>query len=145
MSNNKNPSLDFLRKREKEILDEILKLDLEKRNKQLELAVVKDAMTKLTIRQTKDSAQFAPEIVIPSEYDKESRWEDRIIWVLNKRKQATIKEITVEILKQEKMSKEEFDPTYKKIQQVILRMLNDIKVIKLGTYNSKYKLNIRKG
>jgi hypothetical protein len=77
---------------------------------------------------------------IPEKYDISLFQEKKIIYAISILKEATVKELADYMHKQEKNS--DYDALYKRAQQVVIRLTKENKLIKIGDYASKYKLNM---
>lgn len=77
---------------------------------------------------------------IPLIYDKNMVLRKKIIFVINKQKQCTIKDIADAISKLEKNIK--YESVYPQVQQAVIKLLSNNKLNKIGDYNSKYELKI---
>lgn len=140
----KNPSLDFLKKREKQLKSDIQKIGIELEEKRHELSFVQQSIDGFVSHGKKKGSYIFPTIAVPAEYNKDLRWEDKIGFVLNTKEDQTLNEICKEIASLEGKPTGDTKVIYPTIQQTILRMINDNKLIKHGDYRSKYKLNIKK-
>lgn len=77
---------------------------------------------------------------IPASYTSGLKWKQKIYFVLNKLQEGTIDDITKAIIKHEPKLKEQ--KVYVTIQRTIIRLVDDALIIKIGNYNSTYKLNL---
>lgn len=78
---------------------------------------------------------------IPASWDKDMFYEQKVIYAINESGgEASVNTITEYIGKLEKRN--DLDALYRRIQQVIIKITKEHKVIKIGKYASTYKLNI---
>jgi NAD(P)H-nitrite reductase large subunit len=102
-----------------------------------EQALLKDMEKAITnIKQNKPVKK--KKLEISKEYNHDMKWESKVIYVVNKLKEPTLNEITDKLANLDNASPEKI---YLLVQQVIIRMIKANKLIKIGDYASKYKLN----
>ena len=78
---------------------------------------------------------------IPASWDKDMFYEQKVIYAINESGgEASVNAVTDYIGKLEKRN--DLDALYRRIQQVIIKLTKEYKVIKFGKYGSSYKLNI---
>lgn len=77
---------------------------------------------------------------IPKVYSMQMHQEKKVLYVLEKLKEASVKEITDYMCNLEKSF--DRDAIYRRVQQVINKMKNEDKIISSGDYASKFKINI---
>ncbi|MBI3517975.1 MAG: hypothetical protein HY062_01275 [Bacteroidetes bacterium] len=79
---------------------------------------------------------------IPTVYANNMVLRKKILFIINKNKSCTVKEIAEEIVKAE--NDKSYDSVYPMIQQAIRKLINQKHLNKIGDYNSKYELNLSK-
>lgn len=79
---------------------------------------------------------------IPTVFNENMLQEKKVIMALNELNEANVREISEWMYKREG-GKIDRDTSYKRAQQVIIKLVKENKVIKIGDYASKYKLNIK--
>jgi len=136
----------------KETLPElkIILSDLEKTKKSIlkELAEVEQDifLTKNVIRMKKGLAPLIEvgdteleNNEIPEEYSNDLFQDQKVIYTVHTLKEASVKQIAEYMHKMEHGSV--YDSVYKRAQQVVMRLTKENKLIKIGKYASKYKIN----
>ncbi len=77
---------------------------------------------------------------IPEKYDNELFQDKKVIFVIKTLQAASVKEIADYMHKKEKGS--DYKSIYARAQQVVIKLTKENKIIKIGNYASKYKLNM---
>lgn len=79
---------------------------------------------------------------IPPKYEMTMNQEKKVAYILFRLDEGDVKDIAEEMHRLEKGS--DYESIYRRVQQVIIRMKKQFKVIGTGDYGSKYKLSKEK-
>ena len=78
---------------------------------------------------------------IPKKYDINMFQDKKVIYALSVLKEATVKELAEYMQQQEKGS--DYKAIYHRVQQVTIRLQKENKIIGIGDYARKFKLNMK--
>jgi hypothetical protein len=118
---------------------------LKKEKKDLEKKIVatrrllSQLVRKLKTKVDAISGLEKPEVKVPAEYNASGKLRNKILYILSDQEGLTLPEIVSEIQRREKTPA----TLYAAVQRLLIRMIDELVIIKIGEYRSKYKLNIK--
>jgi hypothetical protein len=106
-----------------------------------EINILENIVKLKTERKVKSKIKGIYKDEIPTDYNDDLFKEQKVIFIINQLKAPTVREIA-QFMHIASSGKESEDSLYKRAQQVVIKLGKEHKVLKIGDYNSKYKLNI---
>ena len=133
-------TISALKELEKSIENRRNKAKIELNDCEKELVMVREIINKIGKESTGKKADVKEDV--SPHYNIDMHQEKKVVYIIYELREGTVKEIAERMQKVEKAS--DYDSIYHRVQQVIVRLKKQNKIIATGDYGKKYKLNKEK-
>jgi hypothetical protein len=127
--------LNKYNEQEKLLKKEISTIEAELTRKKKDLTIIRNLKKKLNKAHPKEELEV-------NEYHQDLSWKMKVLYALTQLKEPRIIDVVELLIKKDKKELNE-KTAYQSTFRTLNRLMIDGKVVKIGDYNSKYKLNVK--